>query len=461
MKRFVSFLLILEGLLLLLCFPIALMLHEQVWPVVIPSIIALLGGVLSYIFSGTSTKIPSNKENIILILLVWIIVIAIGTIPFLLTGNLNSFIDVLFETVSGFTATGTSILPNPGVLPKSILFWRSLTQWYGGFLTISMLLVIFPEINIGGYKLFSIDADKKFLVIRVFFIYSVLTLMQVLLLSIGGINPFKSFCISFATISSGCFLPDQTSIADYSSYLQFILAGFMFLSGLGGLFYYKLFMLKKLKFWKHEEFSLYIYSFLIITILFTWILLHTQSIHNQGATFTKSIFQAASFISSSGYEIFEFRLWPHYFQPLLYLLIAIGGCTNSTGGGIKLPRFIVLFKNIRTQFKNPMGTTNGSGILLNGNKIDEETNLNILAFVSVFGLVIVLGTLALTFIISDIKESVFLTITALSTFGHHFDVSVLPVAGKIVLTFLMLLGRLEIFPILVFLVPSFYKKSSL
>lgn len=461
MKRIMSFLLIFEGLLLLGLSPVALVNQEPVWPVVIPSLMALIFGALIYLFLGKSSGISTNKENISWIIFVWIVALLIGTIPYLLSKGFDSLTDILFETISGFTATGTSILPNPEILPKSILFWRSLTQWYGGILTISMLLLVFPKINIGGYKIFSLEDDRKHLITSVFIIYGLLTLAQVILLLAGGINLFKSFCISFATISTGCFLPDQTSVANYTPYLHFIMAGFMLLSGLGGLFYFKLFVLKKSNFRKHEEFRLYFYSFLIISVLFAWILSHTQSIQNRGEIFAKSIFQAASFLSSSGYEISEFRLWPHFFQPVLYLLILVGGCTNSSSGGIKLSRFIVLFRNIRTPFKNPSGDSEVSKISFNGKEIDEDTNLTILTFVSIFGFVLVLGTLVLTFVTNDLNTSVFLTITALSTFGHSMDLSGLPQAGKILISFLMLMGRLEILPFLALLIPSFYRNSPL
>jgi trk system potassium uptake protein TrkH len=319
---------------------------------------------------------------------------------------------------------------------------------------------VFPEINIGGYKIFSIEEKKSYLIARVFVIYGILTFVQVTLLSAGGVSWFKSFCISFSTMSTGCFLPDKNAIADYTPYIQMIIAVFMLFSGLGGLFYYKLSKLRESNFRRNEEFRFYIISFLIVAMLFTWIL-HSQSSQSIGGIIRGSIFQTASFLSSSGYEISEYRLWPHYFQPLLYLLIVVGGCTNSSSGGIKMSRFLVLFRNIRTPFKNPLSDSEISEILVNGKKIDEETNLNILTFITIFGFVLVVGTLVLTFVTNDLKKSVFLTVTSLSTFGHNMDITHIPQVGKILISMLMLIGRLEIFPFLALLIPSFYKKSIL
>lgn len=460
-KGTLSLLLILEGLLLLFCTPIALNNNEQFWPLIVPSLIALIvGGSLMYISSKSSHNVISNKKSIFLIVLIWCITVIIGALPFFLSKSINSFTDILFETISGLTSTGTSLLPIPKILPKSILFWRSLTQWYGGILTISLLLLVFPEINIGGYKIFSIKENKSYLVARVFIIYCILTFMQVILLSSGGMSVFNSFCISFATMSTGCFLPDNIAIASYTPYNQMIIAVFMFLSGISVLFYYKLFTLKKSIFRKNEEIRLYFSSFLVMSILFSWIL-YSQSNHDRVEIIRGSIFQTASFLSSSGFEISEYRLWPHYFLPVLYLLIVIGGCTNSSSGGIKMSRFLVLFRNIKTPFKNPLNDSDGSEISLNGKKIDDETNLNVLTFITIFGFVLVLGTLVLTFATNDLEKSVFLTVTALSTFGHNMNLADLPQAGKILISILMLIGRLEIFPFLALLVPSFYKKSTL
>ncbi|WP_303922563.1 TrkH family potassium uptake protein [Draconibacterium sediminis] len=453
-----SLFLFLEGGLLLLCLFIALVNSEPVWFILVPSFIAFLVGGLTYLYFKNNSKMFSIKEHIVFILFIWIVSILIGTIPFLISKSFHSFADSLFESVSGFTATGTTTLTNPESLPKSILFWRSLTQWYGGILTISMLLLVFPEINIGGYKLFAIERDKKNLIIRVFIVYIILTVVQVLLLSAGGNNLFKSFCISFATISTGCFLPDKTSIGDYTPFAQIVMAVFMFLSGLGGLFYYKLSILKRSNFKVNEEFRFYSISFLTITVLFAWIL-HSMNKFNGGEIIRGSIFQTVSFLSSTGYEISEYRLWPHYVQPFLYLLIVVGGCTNSSSGGIKISRFLVLFRNIRMQFKNPLRDAEVAEISYNGQKINEETNLNILTFITIFGFVLVVGTLVLTFITNDLKKSVFLTVTALSTFGHNMGLTDIPHVGKIFVSMLMLIGRLGIFPFLALLLPSFYKKS--
>ncbi len=456
-KGIISLLFIVEGFLFLCCAPIALSNNELLLPFIIPSVISFfVGGFMFFFSSKKIDNITSNKGNILLIIFTWIVVVFAGTLPFLLSNSIHSFADIFFETVSGLTSTGTSILSNPEMLPKSVLFWRSLSQWYGGILTIIMLLAVFPEINIGGYKIFSIEENKLYVITRVFVVYCVLTFIQVIFLFAGGISLYQSFCISFATLSTGCFLPDKTAVASFTPYIQLIMTVFMILSGFGGLFYYKLSRLNKPVLRKNEEFRFFILSFLIISILFLCIL-HYRGNFNPGKIIRESIFQAASFLSSSGYSVSEYSLWPNYFQPLLYLLIVVGGCTNSSSGGIKMSRFLILFRNIKRQFKNPLSDSDASEITLNGKKTGKEINLNILSFITIFGFVLVFGALVLTFITNDLEKSVFLTVTALSTFGHNINLSNLPHAGKLLLSLLMLIGRLEIFPFLVLLIPSFYK----
>ncbi|MBN1987459.1 MAG: TrkH family potassium uptake protein [Prolixibacteraceae bacterium] len=455
----ISLLLILEGIAFLFCAAFAIHYHEKPVPFIIPFLVSTIFGIFTfYISTKKRNNTSSNRENVSLIIFIWFVVIIIGTLPFLLSKSISSYTDILFETISGFTSTGSTILPDPGTLSKSILLWRSLSQWYGGILTIIMLLLIFPEINLGGYEIFSLQENKLNLVFRVFIMYCALTFLQVLLLRAGGINLFKSMCISFGTISTGCFLPDKTAIAGYTPYIQSTMAAFMFLSGIGGVFYYKLSKLNLSISKRNDETRIYLISGVFIVIIFFWII-HFQYNHKFGEILRESIFQTASFLSSSGYEISGYSSWPHYFQPLIYLLIFIGGTTNSASGGIKMSRFLILFRNIKRQFENPVSDSNISEIIFNNKKIGEKINLKILTFITIFGVILVFGTLVLSVITNDLKKSVFLTITALSTFGHNISLSGLPQAGKIVLSLLMLIGRLEIFPLLVLFIPSFYKNT--
>jgi trk system potassium uptake protein TrkH len=210
---------------------------------------------------------------------------------------------------------------------------------------------------------------------------------------------------------------------------------------------------------KNDEIRTYLFIILIATLLITAVL-HFKTGVEIGLAFREGIFQVVSFVSTSGYSNTEYLSWPDFTQPFLYLLLIIGGCTGSAGGGIKMSRFLVLFRNFGLQFKNPANSeTNISSIKFNGKSISEITNLSILTFISVFGIVFVLGTIALSFFVPDLKKSVFLAISALSNFGYHQNLSGFPTTGKVVLNLLMFLGKLEIFPMLLLFFPAFYKRD--
>jgi trk system potassium uptake protein TrkH len=426
-----------------------------------------VSGFSLYSFSGKRFKaIESNKESVTLILISWFILILAGALPYLISKTIPASIDILFETISGFTTTGTSILPDIEQLPKSILFWRSLTHWLGGIATIIMVITIMPALKIGGNKLFfpeSLSEEKPahslvFIVARVFMVYIVLTVIQALFLYAGGMSLYTSLCYSFGTVSTGSFSPQNGNMAGYSAYIQYVMLLFMFLSGISYLIYYLIISGKYKAIRKNDEIRIYVLITFIAAISFTGIL-YFDTGKGFGPAFREGAFQVVSLVSSSGYSNAEYLSWPDFILPLMYLLIIIGGCVGSASGGIKMSRFLVLFRNFGLQLKNPTNSeTNISTVKYNGNNIDKETNLSILTFIFVFGIVFVFGTLALTFFVPDVKESVFLSISALSNFGYNLSLSGFPNAGKIVLSLLMLIGRFEIFPVLLLFFPAFYKE---
>ncbi len=462
-----SVILLFEGLSLFLCVPFAVYHSEPLLPFFIPALISMATGFLLYFVSNRKfSAITSNKESVFLITVSWFIMVLTGTLPYFIGKAIPSGLDIFFETISGFTTTGTTILPNIEQLPKSMLFWRSITHWVGGITTIIMVITLMPSLNIGGIRLLSkgtFPAEKtadylRPVIIRVFMIYLLLTVAQVLFLYVGGMNLFRSLCYSFGTVSTGSFSPENNGIADSSSYIQYIIAFFMFLSGISYLIYYLVISGKKKVFKKNDEIRIYIFTILIVTVLITAIL-HFETGKGIGIAFREGIFQVVSFVSTSGYSNTEYLSWPDFALPLLYLLLIIGGCVGSASGGIKMSRFLVLLRNLGLQFKNPANSeTNISNVKYNGQSIDEETNLSILTFISVFGIVFVLGTIAISFFVPDLKKSVFLAISALSNFGYHQNLSGFPIAGKVILSLLMLIGKLEIFPVLLLFSPKFYKK---
>lgn len=459
----ISFILIIEGFAYLLCIPVAIYYHEPLNPFFIPALIVFVPGLVLYFVSSKKVEpLKSNREGFVLIIFSWLLLILAGTLPYLSGKTMPSLVDTFFETISGVTTTGSSILTNIEQLPRSILFWRSLTQWLGGIATIIMVMTIIPLLNIGGYKLFSLEVktfpDFRFIVKRIVIIYFVLTVAQVLLLCSGGMNLFKSLCYSFGTVSTGCFSPNNERIAEYSPYIQYIITLFMFLSGASYVVYYHIITGKFKTAKKNEEIRVYSVIIIFIALFITGIL-YLQSGKRLESAFRESIFQVTSFVTSSGYSITDYSLWPDYILAILFFLLLIGGSTSSPSGGIKMSRFLVVFRNLKLQFKNPNSPSNISEVKYQGRNIDEDTNLSVLTFITVFGMFFVLGTIVLSLFENDLKNSAFLSISALTTFGHNLNLSGIPNAEKIILSFLMLLGKLEIFPLLLVLIPSFYRNT--
>ena len=461
----ISFVFFVLALSFLICIPYAIHFHESLKPFLLPALIMLPIGFSIRLISGKPYKpFIDNKEIIITILLSWLVFILAGTLPFLISKTNPSFVDALFESTSGYTTTGFSVLNNIGQLPESIIFWRSLTQWVGGLATIVTITTFFPMLDIGGYRLFSFGKQPVFntrlFILRISLIYVFTTVIQTTILYLEGMGLFNSLCYSFGTVSTGCFSPGDTSISSFSPFVQSTLAFFMFLSGVSYLFYYRL-VYKKLKFKKvDEEIKVYI-ILVVIGVLVVIAGMHgVHSVRSFWDTTRNALFQIISVVSTSGYFVSDYSIFPDLILTVLFFYLFVGGCSNTLTGGIKVSRFIVLFRNILQQFKSPDLSTNVS-VKYNASTIDKKTNLSILTFVCLFGATFLFGGIAMSFFGYGLKESAFLSISALSTFGHNLNLSHLPDFGKLMLTLLMLLGRLEIYPVILLFIPIFYKKTNL
>ncbi|NJK95309.1 MAG: TrkH family potassium uptake protein [Bacteroidales bacterium] len=264
-------------------------------------------------------------------------------------------------------------------------------------------------------------------------------------------------CYTFGTVSTGGFSPQNNNITDYSGYIQFVMALFMFLSGISYIIYGFILNGKTGLVIKNEEIRVYALVSLLVA-LFIASVLHYQTGKDFETSLRESIFQVTSFVTTTGYSNTNYFLWPDFVLVVLFFILLIGSSAFSASGGIKISRLLILFRNFKLQFKNPNSPTNTTSVKYNGYAIDEETNLIVLTFITVFGLVFVIGTIVLSLFVNDLKQSAFLAISALTTFGHNKDISHFPAAGKIILNVLMLVGRLEIYPLLLMIMPSFYKK---
>ncbi|MGE0090564.1 MAG: TrkH family potassium uptake protein [Bacteroidales bacterium] len=288
-------------------------------------------------------------------------------------------------------------------------------------------------------------------------IYILLTLAQITALLLNGVNLFESICYSFGTVSTGNFYPNNTGLHNSTPIIQYILIIFMFLSVINYLFYLS-FLIRKTK--KHhffEEIKVYGITILIV-IIWLFVIRYHNSTQQIWTIFRETTFQVLSFFSTSGYSTSNYLLWPPYIIMIFVLLLFIGGCANSPSGGIKFSRFIIMLKNLRYTFKMNGSCSDNYEIKYDRKKVDEELNLSILTFITVFGMVFMLGTLFLTMLNINFKNAAFLSISALSTFGNIHHIANFPEASKIILASLMLIGRLEIYSLILIFTPSINKK---
>ncbi len=452
-----------EGLFLLLCIPYAAYRGEQVKPFFLPGIIMVAVAGLSFLFFGNSEPETSRRHLIVLLIYSWLILIIGAALPYILSGAASSPVDAFFEAASGITTTGSSVFTHLDRLPGSIVLWRSLTQWIGGMATLVSILTVFPVLNIGGAGIFSAgfmtgEGSSSGLgrtVKQVCLIYFLLTLVQVLCLYLVGMDLFGSLCYSFGIISTGSFSPVNEGMEGFSPSVRYIMTLFMFLSGAGSAFYYQAITGRLKGALKNEEMRFYGRVVLFAVLIIAGILYFKEG-YSFGSAVRSGIFQSASFISNTGYSIDGYLQWPvGLLMFLLFLMIAGGGFT-SPGGGIKLPRLLVLFKNFGRSFRtgnNPMTFP----VKYNQGEVGENDNHSILSFIMIWGIITAIGVFVLTGNGVGAGESVLLVVSALSTFGHQFGLADLTENTKLFLGILMIAGKLQVYPLLVLFSRSFYK----
>ena len=398
----------------------------------------------------------------------------VGTIPYLLTHSIPSFTNAFFESFSGFTTTGSSILSDIEALPKSILFWRAETHWIGGMGIIVLVIAIMPFLKIHGLYLFyseasSIDNDKMSTRItkvarNLWFIYLGLTVSEILFLCLGGMSFFDSVCHAFATVATGGFSTKNDSIASFSPYIQYVITVFMLLSGIN--FAVHFLMLKKnfKKALKNEEMHLYLAIILITGTLLTYILYKQHPDYNLEYAFRNAFFQVVSIITATGFATADYLQWPVFGIALIAFLMLIGASAGSTGGGIKVIRHLIAFRKIKFQFKKILFPNRVSVIHYNGRAMKEEFVRQIMTFIFTYLILLIASTLIMMLWTEDLPTSFGAVATSMAGIGPGFG-SVgpvsnflhLPAGAKYFLTFLMLVGRLEIYAVVVVFTRTFWR----
>lgn len=467
-----SLVLIFEALAILLCLPVAWFYNEPTTPFYGAAFFdALIGMGLFLTSKRRFVDIESHKEAYILVTVSWIVFIAGGMLPYFFSHTIANPVDVIFETTSGLTTAGSSILSDIEALPKSILFWRSMTHWLGGIGIIVLVIVVLPSLNMGGYKLFMLESSLqekivprfKMVAQRVLLIYMTLTFLQTAMLMSGGMNLFESLCHAFGTVATGGFSPKNDSIASYSIYIQYVMTLFMILSGANYVFFYHLVTGNKKLAFRNEEVRFYIFIILGVSLTIGAILYFQLSKPIELA-FRESIFQVSSIITCSGFATADYLLWPKYAWILLFLLMFIGGCTGSTAGGIKMSRLLIVLRSLNHAFKKMVSPNAVIPLKYNDKSLEETEVLSIFSFIVVYVMVFVVGTIALVCTGVDVATSAGSAITALTTIGPGLgstgpvaNFAHLPDLAKLILSFLMFLGRLELYTVLIVFAPWFWK----
>ena len=458
---------------LLISTGVALIYSESVSPFLFSALISGAIGFTSHVATKRNyDELIQRKEAFFLVTTSWIYISLIGSLPFIFSGSVPSFINSFFESVSGFTTTGSSILTDIEALPKSVLFWRSLTHWIGGIGIIVLFIIIMPSLNEGGYQMFTLESsfhDKiqpkiKSVGQRLAFIYITLTALETILLLAGGMNLFDSVCHAFGTIATGGFSPRNSSIGGYSAYIQYVVMIFMLLSGTNFIIHYYLVkrMFSKIK--KNEEVRFY-YFIVLFTGLTLTLVLFMGGAKSFEEAFRASFFQVISIVTCTGYATADYLTWPSFAWILIFFIMFFGGSTGSTAGGIKMARHLLVYKNLKRLFRETAHPMAIVPLKLNQNVITEPINRSVLAFISAYLLIFFIGSALLLFTGLDGKTSASAAATAMAgigpgigTIGPASNFAHLSDFAKLTLTLLMILGRLEIFTVLTLFTRNFWRK---
>lgn len=457
---------------LLLTTMISLYYSEKSWPFIISSAASLTAGLVLHFFTNKQKTNDSmhRRDAYLTVTASWLLISLFGCLPYVFSGAITSFINAFFESVSGFTTTGSSILTDIESLPYSILFWRSLTHWIGGIGIIVLVIIVMPSLQIGGYHLFSMESSFQEKIKpkvstmgkQLLTIYILLTCMQIMFLLAGGMNVFESVCHAFGTIATGGFSPKNDSIAGYSAYIQYVVMFFMLLSGSNFIIHYYLLRREFRKIGLHEEFKFFLTVILLLGITLTGILF--LNLHKPfEVSLREAFFQVITVVTCTGYATVDYLEWPEYAWIILFFAMFLGGSTGSTAGGIKMVRHLVLFKNLSRLFRHLISPFAIFSIRLNGKVLHESENGTILTFITMYFLVFIAGCMALMIIGVDGKTAGGSVATCMAgigpgigTVGPSSNFAHLPDMAKIILSFLMLVGRLEIYTVIILFSKSFW-----
>jgi len=448
--------------------------EEAALSFIIPiAILAALGALMSF-KKPKNTEIYS-RDGLFIVSCAWVVMSLFGALPFYLSGCFNSYVDCFFEVVSGFTTTGSSILPDPGVLPKSILFWRSFTHWVGGMGVLVFVMAILPLSDERALHLMRAEAPgpvvgklvpkMKDTAKILYGIYIVMTALLTVILLFCKMPLFDALCNAFGTAGTGGFSTSAAGIGGYNSpFIEMVIAVFMILFGINFNLYY-LISIKRLKTaLKSTELWIYIAIIAVSTVLIT------VNIYPLFSTLEESVrasfFQVSSIMTTTGYSTADFNLWPSFSKGILFILMFIGGCAGSTAGGLKVSRAILLFKMIFKEIRHMIHPRSVAAVKFEGKDVDDHTQRSVASYFAVYMIFIAITFFIISLEPFDFETIITATVACFNNVGPGFSL-VGPMGSyaefsdlsKLVLSFAMLLGRLEIFPLIIAFIPSTWTRK--
>jgi trk system potassium uptake protein TrkH len=471
---------ILETLFMLMAAGVALICGEGDLRPLLLSCALLSGTGLAFRLAGrhADEQAAGYREGMLVVALTWALLSLFGMLPFLLGGYIHSVTDAYFETMSGFTTTGASILTDVEALPRGILFWRSLTQWQGGIGVVVFTVALLPVFGGGASQMYNAEttgtgiAHERFrprvtqVAKRLSGVYLLLTVLLAVLLWAGPMDVFDALNHALTTVSTGGYSTRNASIGYWdSSYIEYVEMLFMFTGSISMTLLYFFLQGHFRKLFEDEELRWFAFILLMFVVITLAKVLMIGSANSLGATFRHVAFQVVSIASSSGFVTVDYVPWGSFFWLLALMLMFVGGCAGSTSGGLKVARFVIINKNLSNVFLKQMHPNAVRSVRMNGHAISSDNVYRCLAFAFVYIALAMAGSLVLAFDGASFAESIGASVSAISNIGPGLgdqgpagNYANIPALSKWTLSFLMMTGRLEIFTVLTLLLPGFWKQ---
>ncbi len=450
---------------------------ESVMPLLKAMNLTVFAGLLSYLgFRKQEQALVSSREGMAIVTIGWIVIGLFGALPFYFGGGeLGSFTNAFFESVSGFTTTGSSVLTSIEALPRGLLFWRSMIQWLGGMGIIVLSLAILPFLGVGGMQLYKAEVpspvpDKLRPRIRdtaliLWKVYAGITFAQIILLMIGGMGLYDAICHAFTTMPTGGFSTKNASVAHFdSTYFDVIIVFFMLLAGINFSLHYQMLKGETLAFWKDSECRFFLGTVLLLTLVVAFDI-HGAVYESMGQALRFSSFQIASIVTTTGFATADYEQWPAMSQSILLLCMFLGGSAGSTGGGMKCLRIMLCFKYCYKELFKLIHPHAVSHVKIGGKTVPEDVMRSILGFLALYMGLFALCSVLLAGLGVDILTAFTAVAATIGNIGPGFGMvgpvenfAEIPLLGKWLLIWCMLLGRLEIYTVIILLVPEFWRK---